>query len=86
MIYNGVSYHHFDGPFDPGSLKTQIGIGPWEPMVLFSGRMTQQKGPDILMETLPELRGANSKARYVFMGDRRLALAVAATGKGIESR
>jgi len=69
VIYNGVSYHHFDGPFDPGPLKMQIGIGPWEPMVLFSGRMTQQKGPDILMETLPELRGANPKARYVFMGD-----------------
>jgi glycosyltransferase involved in cell wall biosynthesis len=69
VIYNGVSYHHFDGPVDAGPLKMQIGIGPWEPMVLFSGRMTQQKGPDILMETLPELRGANPKARYVFMGD-----------------
>ena len=69
VIYNGVSFHHFDGPFDPGAVKMQIGIGPWEPMVLFSGRMTQQKGPDILMETLPALHAANSKARFVFMGD-----------------
>jgi glycosyltransferase involved in cell wall biosynthesis len=69
VIYNGVSFHHFDGPYDPGPVKLQIGIGPWEPMVLFSGRMTQQKGPDILMETLPVLHRANPKAKFVFMGD-----------------
>jgi len=69
VIYNGVSFHHFDGPFDPGAVKSQIGIGPWDPMVLFSGRMTQQKGPDILMESLPLLHGANPKAKFVFMGD-----------------
>ncbi|MBM3889432.1 MAG: glycosyltransferase family 4 protein [Verrucomicrobia bacterium] len=69
VVYNGVSYHYFNGPFDSGAIKSQIGIALWEPMVLFSGRMTQQSGPDILMESLPALRGANPRAKFVFMGD-----------------
>jgi glycosyltransferase involved in cell wall biosynthesis len=75
-IYNGVNFRHFDGFVDPGEIKRKYNIGPLDPMVLFAGRMTYQKGPDILIEAVPSILRHYRNAKFVFAGDGHLRGAV----------
>ena len=45
MVYNGISFHQFDGFIDPGAVRERFHVGPIDPTILFVGRMTSQKGP-----------------------------------------
>lgn len=69
VIYNGVNYKHYDGWIDPAAVRNQYGIGPMDPMVLFSGRMVYQKGPDLLVEAIPYILKYYHNAKFVFVGD-----------------
>ncbi|MBF0490800.1 MAG: glycosyltransferase family 4 protein [Candidatus Omnitrophica bacterium] len=71
-IYNGVNCRHFDGFIDQGEVKKRYGVGPLDPMVLFAGRMTQQKGPDLLIEAIPSVLHHYHNAKFVFAGDGNL--------------
>lgn len=69
VVYNGVNAQAFDYTVDAGSIKRQYGIGPLDPMVLFVGRMVVQKGPDILVRTMPAVLRHYPGAKFVFVGD-----------------
>lgn len=75
-IYNGVNCRHFDTHIDPGGVKKRFSIGPLDPMVLFVGRMTYQKGPDLLVETIPWILRHYHNAKFVFAGDGHMRSAV----------
>ncbi|MFH1856498.1 MAG: glycosyltransferase family 4 protein [Candidatus Omnitrophota bacterium] len=68
-IYNGVNYTHFDGWIDPAAVRGGYGIGPMDPMILFVGRMVYQKGPDLLVESMPHVLKYYNNAKFVFVGD-----------------
>jgi glycosyltransferase involved in cell wall biosynthesis len=68
-IYNGVHARHYDGFIDPWPVRREIGVGPLDPMVLFVGRMCLQKGPDILIGSLPSVLRHYPNAKFVFAGD-----------------
>ncbi len=70
VIYNGVNVHAFDGWLaDPGVIRQGYAIGPLDPLVLFAGRLTAQKGPDLLVEAIPMLLRSYPRAKFVFAGD-----------------
>jgi glycosyltransferase involved in cell wall biosynthesis len=69
VVYNGVPVHQFDGWLDPGAVKRRWGIGPTDPTVLFMGRLSWQKGPDILMEAIPPLLRFYPNAKFIFAGE-----------------
>ena len=69
VIYNGVPVHKFDGWIDAGAVKSRYGVGPLDPLVLFSGRLSAQKGPDLLLEAVPGLLRHYPRTRFVFAGD-----------------
>jgi glycosyltransferase involved in cell wall biosynthesis len=69
VVYNGVPVHHFDGWIDAGAVKRRYGIGPTDPTVLFMGRLSWQKGPDILVEAIPPLLKHHSRAKFIFAGE-----------------
>jgi glycosyltransferase involved in cell wall biosynthesis len=69
MIYNGVNSNLFDYDIDPGEVKRRYAIGPLDPTVLFVGRMVVQKGPDILVRTMPAILKYYPHAKFVFAGD-----------------
>jgi glycosyltransferase involved in cell wall biosynthesis len=69
MIYNGVNAFAFDYEVDAGAIKQRYAIGPLDPMILFAGRMVVQKGPDILVRTMPSVLRYYPNAKYVFAGD-----------------
>jgi glycosyltransferase involved in cell wall biosynthesis len=69
VVYNGVPVHQFDGWLDPGAIKRRWGIGPLDPTVLFMGRLSLQKGPDILVEAIPPLLRFYPNAKFIFAGE-----------------
>ncbi|MCZ6654352.1 MAG: glycosyltransferase family 4 protein [Planctomycetota bacterium] len=68
-IYNGVAPWNYDGWIDPGDVRRRYGIGPLDPMVLFSGRMAYQKGPDLLVEAIRAVLHFHPNTKFVFAGD-----------------
>ena len=69
VIFNGVPVHRYDGLIDPAAVKRRYGIGPFDPTVLFCGRLCLQKGPDLLLEAVPGLLRHHAQAKFVFVGD-----------------
>ena len=69
VVYNGVDCRRFDGLIDPGPVRMSYGVGPVDPMVLFVGRLSTQKGPDILLEAVPGILSHWGNAKVVFAGD-----------------
>jgi len=67
-IYNGVDVHKYDGSVDVGAIRATYGIGPLDPVVLFVGRLAWQKGPDILLSTVPYLLRQFPQAKFIFAG------------------
>jgi glycosyltransferase involved in cell wall biosynthesis len=78
-IYNGVHPRRFVGPLDVAAERARHGVGPCDPMVLFAGRLAWQKGPDILLEAVPEILRQHGHAKIVFAGDGEMR-------GGLESR
>jgi glycogen synthase len=69
VIYNGISYEQFNGFIDPGVVRARYGIGPMDPTALFVGRMTSQKGPDLLVEAIPHVLKFHPSAKFILTGD-----------------
>jgi glycosyltransferase involved in cell wall biosynthesis len=69
VVYNGVSFRHFDGVVDQGQVKMRYGMGPFDPMMLFVGRLVYQKGPDLLLRAIPAVLRFHGSAKFVFAGD-----------------
>jgi len=69
VIYNGISYEQFNGFLDPGGVKARYGIGPVDPTALFVGRMTLQKGPDLLVEAIPHVLKFHPSAKFILAGE-----------------
>ena len=77
VIYNGVNASAFDHDLDAGAIKKQYAIGPLDPTVLFVGRMVVQKGPDILVRTMPSVLRFYPNVKFVFVGDGHMRHEVA---------
>ncbi len=70
MIPNGVSLSKFNGFVDPWrGVKKRLAIGVWDPLCLFVGRMTIQKGADLLLEAIPSILPDFPDAKFLFVGD-----------------
>jgi len=70
VIPNGIWAHRFDGEIDPWKdVKQYFGFGVYDPMIVYVGRMTVQKGPDLLVEAIPDVLKDFPNAKFVFIGD-----------------
>src|SRR5262245_56738308 len=68
-VYNGVNVKNNNGGIESAEVKGRLHIAPMDPMVLFSGRMVYQKGPDLLVEAIPSVLKFYPHAKFVFAGD-----------------
>ncbi|MFC1642518.1 glycosyltransferase family 4 protein, partial [Myxococcota bacterium] len=69
VVHNGVDCARFDGCVEPGAVRRHFGVGPLDPMVLYVGRLTAQKGPDLLLEAVPAVLCRRGDIKVVFVGD-----------------
>jgi glycosyltransferase involved in cell wall biosynthesis len=68
VVHNGVTYHAFDGHVDPAEVKDRYGIAPMAPTVFAPGRMTVQKGMDMLVEAVPMVLASYPETKFVISG------------------
>jgi glycosyltransferase involved in cell wall biosynthesis len=85
VIYNGVTVERFDLEVDVEEVRAGHGLHRDEPLVLFVGRLAWQKGPDLLLEAVPQVLHHAPDARFFFVGDgdMRPALEGVAGSKGL---
>jgi glycosyltransferase involved in cell wall biosynthesis len=70
IIYNGIDVGVFDRQaLDPGRVRGHYALAASDLVVLFSGRMVYQKGPDLLVESTPKILREHPHAKFVFVGD-----------------
>ncbi len=69
MVYNGIAHQAFDGWLDPGKVKAGYHIGPMDPTVLFVGRITSQKAPDVMVEAMPHVLRYHPSAKLIMTGE-----------------
>mmetsp|Transcript_26299 Transcript_26299/g.43069 ORF Transcript_26299/g.43069 Transcript_26299/m.43069 type:complete len:545 (-) Transcript_26299:476-2110(-) len=68
-VYNGIQCQHFDVENEAGETKKKYGVGILDPCVLYVGRVTSQKGTDLLIEAIPWILKARSDAKFFVVGD-----------------
>lgn len=68
IIPNGIVVGKMRRRLDAGKVKEKYGIHPLAPVVLFCGRMSIQKGPDLLVEAIPQILKNRSDMKFVFIG------------------
>ncbi|HEX6792122.1 MAG TPA: glycosyltransferase family 4 protein [Candidatus Krumholzibacteria bacterium] len=69
VIPNGVDPTRFQQPVNVAAARRRYDIGPTDPVVVFSGRLEWQKGPDFLLEAMPAILRAHARAKLVYVGD-----------------
>jgi glycosyltransferase involved in cell wall biosynthesis len=60
--------NEWEAPLDYGQVKTEIGVGPLDRLVLFVGPLEHAAGVDLLVEALPVLLGRAPQLRLAFAG------------------
>ncbi len=68
-IYNGVDVRRFNVSIDESAVRTRWAVGADDPLILFAGRLTWQKGPDCLIEAAPSVIRRHRPAKFLFAGD-----------------
>jgi glycogen synthase len=69
MIYNGIHPYKYADMYKTEDIRNQINIEQSDPFILFVGRLTEQKGPDILIHSIPRVLHHYKNAKFVFAGD-----------------
>jgi glycosyltransferase involved in cell wall biosynthesis len=69
IIPNGIVRGKMKRLLDAGKVKERYGIHPLAPLVLFCGRMSYQKGPDLLVEAIPHVLRNRGDVKFVFAGE-----------------
>jgi glycogen synthase len=68
VVPNGIFPEVYEAIIDPGEVKRSYGIHPFAPLVLFVGRMEYQKGPDMLVDTVPKVLQQRWDAQFIVAG------------------
>ena len=69
IIPNGIVAGKLCRSLDAGRVKERYGIHPLAPVVLFCGRMSVQKGPDLLVEAIPHVLRNRGDVCFIFIGE-----------------
>lgn len=85
VIYNGIRPSSASDRPQASEVRQEFEMERESPLVLFAGRMTCQKGPDLLLGAVPEILHRAPEARVVFAGegDLRPRLEAEAWQRGI---
>ena len=69
VVYNGVDVKRFDARVNVRSTRRKYSVHDYDPLVLFAGRLTWQKGPDLLVDAMPDLLNDHPRSKFIFAGD-----------------
>jgi len=68
VIPNGIYPESYHLRLDPGLVKKRYGIHPLAPLVFFIGRLVYQKGPDLLVDAIPQVLERRWDVQFIIAG------------------
>ncbi len=71
VIYNGINPEHFDSNYNL-KIKEEIGIKQNDPLIIWSGRIVEQKGLKYLIQAMPAIVLRYPNARLLIIGKGNL--------------
>lgn len=74
LIPNGIFLDKIKRDVNPGHVKMQYGIHPEAPVILFIGRMSYQKGPDLLVRAISNVLPHRWDVQFVFIGEGEMRM------------
>jgi glycosyltransferase involved in cell wall biosynthesis len=85
FMTHGIDFGSFDYRVDGAQVRAERGIAPEDRLVLFTGRLSREKGVSRLIEAVPLLLARQPKAKLLVAGDgpERLALESQAVALGV---
>jgi glycosyltransferase involved in cell wall biosynthesis len=86
FIPNGVHAEDYTGTVDPGFLRKELGLGENVRLLGTLGRLTEQKGIDVLLGALSLLRSQDVSLVIVGIGEQETKLRILAGRLNLESR
>jgi glycosyltransferase involved in cell wall biosynthesis len=69
VIPNGIVVGKINRAVDKEIIRVRYGVSPGAPLILFCGRMSYQKGPDLLVEAVPATIKEHQDAIFIFAGE-----------------
>jgi len=69
IVPNGIYAGKIRKDIDAAKMKDKYGIPPIAPVVFFIGRMSHQKGPDLLVGAVPKVLDHRWDVKFVFIGE-----------------
>ena len=69
VIPNAIDVSKYKRHVDQGAVKRDFGIGPYERLVLFVGRLVPQKGVEYLVRAVPRIVQQNGEVKIFITGD-----------------
>jgi glycosyltransferase involved in cell wall biosynthesis len=86
LIPNGVDLSRFADPVDTNSIRTDLGIGSEDQIVLAVGRLSPEKGMDVLVEAFVALQARLAGIHLVIVGDGEEAPRLKALAERVANR
>jgi glycosyltransferase involved in cell wall biosynthesis len=69
VVPNGIVPKRFKRKVEVASIKNKYNISPLDPLILFIGRLTVQKGPDLLIGAIPKVLKNSPNAKFIIAGE-----------------
>lgn len=85
-IPNGIDLGRFARPADSGELRAQLGVGSRQILIGTVGRLTHQKGFDVLLEALTQLNRSDIELVIIGVGEDEARLRAQAARLGVARR
>jgi glycosyltransferase involved in cell wall biosynthesis len=81
VVRNGVDRDRYGvaGPAERAAARYRLGLDPHAPLAVCVGRITRQKGQDVLLDAWPRVRQACPDARLALVGDGDMRAGLEAT-------
>jgi len=67
-LYYGIDIDHFSLTNDGSMVRAQLGIAATDPVVIFVGRMVEELGLHVLLESIPQILRLNPKVKFIIAG------------------
>ncbi|MEN6517472.1 MAG: glycosyltransferase family 4 protein [Methanospirillum sp.] len=86
VVPNGVIPREYQRTVSAERVKKEYGVPPDAPMIFFIGRLEHQKGPDLLLDGVPDVLGEHPDAHLLIAGDGLMLAGLQATVRGMPVR
>ncbi len=86
VVPNGVVPSEYQRTVDRAQVRQEYGVPPGAPMLFYIGRLAVQKGPDLLLDAMPQVLGNHPEARLLMVGSGSMLASLRAHGRGLPVR